>query len=281
MQRREFLLLLAGTTAYPLTAIAQIDEKPRRVALLTGNVETDAAAQARVQAFNQALFGLGWKQNETISIEVRWPGPNVLSQQRDAREVVAFAPDAIVATSTRTARALQDATRTIPIVFVGLSDLVATGIVSNLARPEANTTGFALYEHSLSGKWLGLLRNMAPHLTHVRVLFNPDTSPYAHFYADFAREKGKQLGLEVTSVAIKRSEEIDQAIRIMGHSGTGGFIALPDGGFTAANSEAIITCAAKHLRARNLRGPVIRGERRSNVLCRQPCEPVSRWRYLC
>jgi putative ABC transport system substrate-binding protein len=132
------------------------------------------------------------------------------------------------------------------LFFGGLSDLVATGIVSNLAHPEANTTGFALHEHSLSGKWLGLLRNMAPHLTHVRVLFNPDTSPYAHFYADFAQEKGKQLGLEVTSVAIKRSEEIDQAIRIMGHSGTGGFIALPDGGFTAANSEAIITCAAKH-----------------------------------
>jgi putative ABC transport system substrate-binding protein len=240
------MLFTAGIAAYPLTAMAQDAGKRQRIALLTGNIEGDAAAQSRVQAFKQGLLSLGWRENENIGIDVRWPGPSVQHQQKHARELVALSPDVILATSTRTARALQDATGAIPIIFVGLSDPVATGVVSNLARPEANITGFALYEHSLSGKWLSLLKDLAPQLTHVAVLFNPDTSPYAHFYADFAQETGTRLGLRVTSVSIKLPDEIEGAIEKIGRSGTSGFIAIPDGGFIAANNQAIITCAAKY-----------------------------------
>ena len=137
------------------------------VGVLTGNIETDPLAQARVGAFRSALAELGWGERN-VRLGVRWPGPDIARQERDARELVAIGPDVILTTSTSATRAVRDATSTIPVIFVGLSDPVATGIVSNLAHPDRNITGFSLYEHSLSGKWLGLLKEIAPQATDVR-----------------------------------------------------------------------------------------------------------------
>ena len=245
MRRRGFLTLLSGAAAYAGAAKA-LDLETRRVGVLTGNLETDPAAQTRVQAFRRGMADLGRVEGRNLQLEVRWPGPDVLRQQDHARELVALAPEVIFATSTATTRALLAATRTIPIVFVGLSDPVATGVVTNLARPEANATGFMLYEHSLAGKWLTLLKDVVPALQRVVVLFNPRTSPYASFYLRNAQETAERLALEVTAASVNEVGDIDPAIAAVAGAGNGGVIVLPDGGFVASNNATLIAQAATH-----------------------------------
>jgi putative ABC transport system substrate-binding protein len=244
IERRAFISLIGGAAAWPLAVRAQ--GRVARVGALTGNFAIDGGAQMRIQAFKQGLADLGWIENDNLQLEVRWPGPNVAAQEYHARELVALGLDVILATSTPTTRALRDATQTIPIVFVGLSDPVATGIVSNLARPKANVTGFTLYEHSLSGKWLALLRDMAPHVTRVGVFFNPDTSPYAPLYLQSARDVGARLAIKVEATSVRHVEEIEPAIARLAESGTGGLVVLPDGGFTASNSAVMIALVARY-----------------------------------
>ncbi len=244
MRRRELLILIA-TAACPNIVGAQQEKPRRRVGVLTGNIETDPDAQTRVQAFKQGLADLGWIEGRNLHIEVRWPGPDVARQQAYARELVALAPDVILTTSTPTTRALRDTTQTIPVVFVGLSDPVATGIVSNIARPEVNVTGFMLYEHSLAGKWLTLLKDMSPALKRVAVLFNPQTAPYASFYIRSAQEVSERLGVSVSGAEVSSVAEIDLALSRMEGS-DGGVMVLPDGGFVAANNASLIALAAKY-----------------------------------
>ena len=244
MRRRELLILIA-TAACPNIVGAQQEKPRRRVGVLTGNIETDPDAQTRVQAFKQGLAHLGWIEGRNLHIEVRWPGPDVARQQAYARELVALAPDVILTTSTPTTRALRDTTQTIPVVFVGLSDPVATGIVSNIARPEVNVTGFMLYEHSLAGKWLTLLKDMSPALKRVAVLFNPQTAPYASFYIRSAQEVSERLGVSVSGAEVSSVAEIDLALSRMEGS-DGGVMVLPDGGFVAANNASLIALAAKY-----------------------------------
>ncbi len=244
MRRRELLILIA-TAAGPNIVGAQQEKPRRRVGVLTGNIETDPDAQTRVRAFKQGLADLGWIEGRNLHIEVRWPGPDVARQQAYARELVALAPDVILTTSTPTTRALRDTTQTIPVVFVGLSDPVATGIVSNIARPEVNVTGFMLYEHSLAGKWLTLLKDMSPALKRVAVLFNPQTAPYASFYIRSAQEVSERLGVSVSGAEVSSVAEIDLALSRMEGS-DGGVMVLPDGGFVAANNASLIALAAKY-----------------------------------
>ena len=244
MRRRELLILIA-TAAGPNIVGAQQEKPRRRVGVLTGNIENDPDAQNRVQAFKQGLADLGWIEGRNLHIEVRWPGPDVARQQAYARELVALAPDVILTTSTPTTRALRDTTQTIPVVFVGLSDPVATGIVSNIARPEVNVTGFMLYEHSLAGKWLTLLKDMSPALKRVAVLFNPQTAPYASFYVRSAQEVSERLGVSVSGAEVSSVAEIDLALSRMEGS-DGGVMVLPDGGFVAANNASLIALAAKY-----------------------------------
>jgi putative ABC transport system substrate-binding protein len=246
MRRREFISLLGGAVACPRVAVAQERRPMRYVGVLTGNVETDPDAQTRVQAFRKGLADLGWEEGSNVRLDVRWPGPDVTRQQSHAYDLVAQAPDAILTTSTPTTRALRSVTRTIPIVFVGLSDPVATGMVSNLARPEANATGFMLYEHSLAGKWLTLLKDVVPSLTRVALFFNPDTSPYAPFYLQTARETGERVALKVSAAGVRDGAGIDPAVAAMSGANDGGLIVLPDGGFTAAHGAAIIALAAQY-----------------------------------
>ena len=154
MKRREFMALVGAAAACPVFARAQ-DGAPRpmpSVGVLTGNLVGDGGAQMRVNAFQQGLADLGWIANQNYRLDVRWPGPNPTWQEREARELVAAGPNVLFATSTATTRALRAATQVIPIIFVGLSDPVGTGLVVDLARPTSNVTGFSLYEHAMSGK---------------------------------------------------------------------------------------------------------------------------------
>jgi putative ABC transport system substrate-binding protein len=242
--RREFISLIASAAAYPVTALADQNRPMPSVGVLTGNIETDPLAQVRVGAFRSALAELGWGERN-VRLVVRWPGPDIARQERDARELVAMGPDVILTTSTSATRAVRDATSTIPVVFVGLADPVASGIVSNLARPDRNVTGFMLYNHSLSGKWLGLLKEIAPQTTDMSILFNPDTAPYAPSFIRHAQEMSERLAVRVTTASVRQAADIAPAIQRIAGSGMGGVLVLPDGGFIASNIAAITAVTAE------------------------------------
>ena len=224
----------------------QEQQQTRTIGILTGNLETDPDAQARVRAFKEGLCARWDEQRDSLHFEIRWPEPDAALQQRDAEELAALAPDLILATSTVTTRALREATTTVPIVFVGLSDPVATGIVSDLARPEANVTGFMLHEHTMAGKWVSLLKEMIPSLERVGLFFNPETAPYASNYLRTGWELGEQLHVGITAVSVRRADEIGPAIAKFAGAGRAGLIILPDGGFIARNRTTVIEAAARH-----------------------------------
>lgn len=235
MKRREFMALLGAAAAFPASARGQ-ERAPWQsmpsVGVLTGNVVGDPGAQMRVDAFQQGLADLGWIANQNYRLEIRWPGPNPARQKLEALELVATMPDVLFATSTGTTRALRDATQRIPIVFVGLSDPVGTGLVANLARPTGNLTGFSLYEHSMSGKWLSLLKDMVPGMSHAAVLFNPDSAPYAPFY------------IEAAGASVRSGADIAGVIEAAARNGAG-LVVLPDGGFFGAQSAMTISLLAQ------------------------------------
>jgi putative ABC transport system substrate-binding protein len=244
MKRRQLISLIGGAALYPMAARAQAPT--RSIGVLTGNLEADRDAQARVLAFKESLYARRDEDKDSLRFEIRWPGPDISVQQRCAEELVSLTPDVILATSTATTRALRNATKSIPIVFVGLSDPTATGIVSDLAHPEANVTGFMLYEHTMAGKWLSLLKEMTPALRRVGLLFNSDTAPYAPHYLRTAQELGGQLDVTVGTLSVRHASEIAPAIANFASSGRAGLIVLPDGGFTGANRMAVIEAAARH-----------------------------------
>jgi putative ABC transport system substrate-binding protein len=236
------MLLAGAAAAFPVAAKAQ--GRMPSVGVLTGNVSGDPGAQMRVDAFRQGLADRGWIANQNCRLEVRWPGPDAARQQVEAAELIAAAPDVLLSTSTGTTRALRDATQRIPIVFVGLSDPVGTGLVANLARPAGNLTGFSLYEHSMSGKWLSLLKDMAPGMSNAALLFNPESSPYAPFYLQAAHQMENRLGLKVTGAGVRSGAEIASVIETAAHAG-GGLVVLPDGGFFGTQSAMTIALLAQ------------------------------------
>jgi len=244
--RREFITLLGVVAAtWPIAARAQQDGRVRRVGVLMPYAEVDPEAQARFQAFRQGLADLGLVDGRNLRLDVRWAEADVARMAPLARELVALRPEVILSSSTPTMQALRDATRTIPIVFVALSDPVATGVVSNLARPEANVTGFMLYEYSLAGKWLSLLKDMVPRLARVALLFNPDTAPISQFFVRAAQDAGDRLAIKITAAGVRNVAGIEPAIAAMAGSGDGGLLVLPDI-FNTLNSATTIALAAKY-----------------------------------
>src|SRR4029079_5316994 len=183
MRRREFISLLGGSVAWPLGARAQSSDRVRRVGILVPAAADDAVFQARIGAFQQGLWILGWNIGRNVRIETRWATTNAPELRRQAAELVALAPDVILSGGTSPVGPLLQATRSVPIVFVHVIDPVGTGIVDSLARPGGNATGFSNMEYSLSGKWLELLKEIAPGVTRVAVLrdatqgFEPTSLP--------------------------------------------------------------------------------------------------------
>jgi putative ABC transport system substrate-binding protein len=245
IRRRELITLLGGAAAWPLTASAQQDTRMRRVGVLMGFAEADLDGQARFQAFRQGLADLGWVEGRNLRLDVRWSGLDVAHQRGDSRDLIMLVPDVILASSTPTTQALRDATRTIPIVFAALADPVSTGIVSNLARPEANITGFMSFEYSLAGKWLSLLKDMVPRLARVAVLFHPETAPYAPLFMRAAQDAGERLALKITAAGVADVPGIEAAIATMAGSDDGSLLVLPDG-FNNQNRATTMALAAKY-----------------------------------
>jgi putative ABC transport system substrate-binding protein len=243
--RRNVITLLGGAAAWPLVARAQQNARVRRVGVLLPFDEADPQARARLQMFRQGLADLGWVEGRNLRLDVRWPGADVAREQSDARELVLLAPEVILAPATTAVRALRDSTRTFPIVFVNVTDPVATGIVSNLARPEENVTGFMQFEYSMAAKWLSLLKDVAPRLARVVLLFNPDTASYAPLFARAAHEAGERLALKVTAAGMRDAAAIEPAIAAVAGRDDGGLLSLPDV-FTFANRATTIELAAKY-----------------------------------
>jgi putative ABC transport system substrate-binding protein len=243
MNRRDLMTLIGGAAVWPAAARGQQSEQMRRVGALISFPETDQEAQARYQAFRGGLADLGWIEGRNLRLDVRWAGPDVERQRTDARELVASSPEVILTTSTTNTQAARDATRSIPIVFVSLSDPVATGVIANQARPEANVTGFMNYEYSLAGKWLGLLKEVAPRLGRVALLFHRDVAaPYAAYYLRAAQEAGEPLAIKATAVGLRDVAEIEPAVAAMAGSDHGGLMMLPG----IRDVPTIIALAAKY-----------------------------------
>jgi len=170
LKRRQFITLLGGTAAWPLVARAQQGERMRRIGVLMNRAADNSEGQARLAAFQKALQQLGWNDGRNVRIDIRWAGTDVERERRHAAELVTLAPDLILAGGSSSVAAVQQASRTVPIVFAGVGDPVGAGFVDSLARPGGNSTGFMAFEYSLSGKWLELLKEVAPGVKRAAVL---------------------------------------------------------------------------------------------------------------
>jgi putative ABC transport system substrate-binding protein len=179
MKRRQFVTLLGGAVvAWPLAARAQQSERVRRVGVLMAFPESDPEAQVRVVAFREGLQKLGWTEGRNIRIDTRWAALDAQAMQRFAKELVGLQPDVILAHTTPATLAVQKETRAIPIVFVQIADPVGSGLVASFSRPAGNVTGFTNVEPTMGGKWLEVLKEIAPRVARVASLFNPATAPY-------------------------------------------------------------------------------------------------------
>ena len=246
MNRRAFISLLGGAVvAWPLAARAQRGERVRRIAVLMSNVEDDPEAQARTAAFRQGLQELGWSEGQNLHVDWLWSGGDIGRIRGYATEVAALAPDLVVANGAANLSAIKEAIRSIPIVFVVVSDPVGQGFISSLGRPGGNITGFSFVEYSMFGKSLELLRQVAPAVTRVAFMFNPDTVPfYDRFLPSFETEARKH-SVEVARARVRNEAEIDGAVAELAAAPGGGLIVPPDT-YTLVHRGLIVTSAARH-----------------------------------
>jgi ABC-type uncharacterized transport system substrate-binding protein len=245
MNRREFVTLVGGAAAWPLAARAQQGERMRRIGVLAGGGgEDDPDMRGRVVTLLQGLAQLGWTDGRNVRIDTRWPAANADNIRKHAAELAALKPDVIVAGGTSTVGPLVQATRTVPIVFVGVADPVGAGLVDSLARPGGNATGFMQFEYGLTAKWLELLKEIAPSVTRVAVLRNPAVTSGIGQFA-IIQYVASSAGVEVSSVNLRDTGEIERAVTALGRAGNGGLIVTASG-LSAVHRELIIKLAARH-----------------------------------
>jgi putative tryptophan/tyrosine transport system substrate-binding protein len=246
LKRREFIILLGGgaTAAWPLVASAQQPERRRRIGALLSVAADNAEYQARVGAFRQRLALLGWTIGGNLEIDIRWGNANTAEIQRHAAELAALAPDVILASGTSTAGPLLQVTRTVPIVFTVAVDPIGAGLVDSLARPGGNATGCLSNEYGLGGKWLELLKQIAPGVTRVAVLRN---SAIASGPAQFGviQAVAPSLRVEVNPFNLSDAPEIERAVAAFAHSSNGGLI-VTSSGLAQQHRDLIVTLAARH-----------------------------------
>jgi putative ABC transport system substrate-binding protein len=246
MRRRDFITILGGTAVtWPLAARAQQAERVRRLGVLMSNSEDDPLAQARVTAFRQALAELGWTEGRNLKIDWRWTGGDIARVREYAAELVRLAPDIIVANGTPSVAALKQATTSIPIVFVAVNDPVAQGFIASMAHPGSNITGFSFLEYSMVGKSLEMLKQIAPGIVRVAVMFNPDTYPYYNIHLRSFETVARILSLELTGAQVRNPGEIDDAVATLGRQPGSALLVTPDP-FMLVHRGAIIRAAAQY-----------------------------------
>jgi len=244
MKRRQFITLLAGTAAWPLAVRAQQPERMRRIGVLMNRAADDPTGQARLKVFQQALQQLGWNDGRNVRIDIRWCETDAERARRYAQELIALAPDILLAEGTVSVTALQHVTRTLPIVFTSVLDPVGAGFVDGLSRPGGNITGFMISEYGFSGKWLELLKQIAPQVTRVAVIRDPAISAgTAQFSA--IQAVAPAHGVEVTPIGVDDIGVIEHAVEAFARSANGGLI-MTALAVSAVARDLIITLAARH-----------------------------------
>lgn len=228
MKRREFLGALAGTAVSPLTARAEDSDRVRRIGVLIGNSEGDGQSTAGLVSFRKNLAKLGWVEGRDIEIDIRWGRGQLDRIEMLVRELVALRPDVLLAHSTPVTAAMQRETKSIPVVFIFVSDPVGSGLVSSLPHPGGNITGFINIEASLGGKWAELLKEVSPEVNHAAILFNPDTAPYFAYYVDPFAAAARSLGIEPLASPVRSSEDIENAVTMVAAKSNGSLVIAPD-----------------------------------------------------
>jgi len=246
MRRRKFITLLGGSaTAWPFAVLAQQPERVRRVGVVIAYPENDPLPQRMVSAFAQALGRFGWVEGKNIRIDYRFAAGDPTLFKTYAAELVGLMPDAILASTAPALAALRQQTRTIPIVFVVVPDPVGLGFVQSLARAGGNITGFSAYDAELMGKWVQLLKEVAPGVTRVAVIFNPDTQPYAALFNRAIESAAPALGVTITLAPVRDDTAIEEVITAQAGEPGGGLISLPDS-FNVTHRDVISAAAARH-----------------------------------
>jgi putative tryptophan/tyrosine transport system substrate-binding protein len=244
VRRREFITLLGGAAAWPLVAGAQQSDRMRRIGVLMSLAADDPEAKARLAAFIQGLQQLGWIDGRNLRIETRWSAGNANDTRKYAAELVALAPDVILASGGTVVGSLLQATRTVPIVFTQAADPVGGGLVASLAEPGGNATGFTAFEYGMSGKWLELLKEIAPHVTRAAILRDPAIlQGIGQFGA--VQSVAPSLGLEVSPVNVRDASEIERDVTTFARSSNGGLI-VTGSGIAIVHRELIVTLAARY-----------------------------------
>jgi len=244
MRRRGVLGILSLTVAWPLAGYCTAAPRMRRIGVLISWSESDPLSQESRIAFEQALERFGWVAGKNIRIDYRFAAGDPALFKTYAAELVGLMPDAILTSTTPGVSALREQTRTIPIVFVAVADPVGQGFVQSLARPGGNITGFSSFDPILMGKWLQLLKEIAPDLTRVAAIFNPDTTPYGFFTRD-VKAASPSLGVTVIPAPVHDDAAIENAIAAQAREPGGGLISLPDS-FTETRRDVIIAAATRY-----------------------------------
>src|SRR5262245_19014706 len=246
IRRRKFLATLGGAaiTAWPLAARAEQRERVRRIGLLMGLAEDDQATRARLAAFRQGLEKRGWSEERNVRIEYRF-APASAPAQVLAKELVALRPEVILAHTTPVTAALQQESSTIPIVFTAIADPVGSGFVTSLPRPGGNITGVMLYEASVTGKWLAMLKEIAPNLVRAAFVANPKTATFYDYYLQAAEAAAPSVGIKPVPTLVENATDIERAIASFASAPNGGLVLIPDVSATV-HRDLVIALAARH-----------------------------------
>jgi putative ABC transport system substrate-binding protein len=246
MRRRGFITLLGGAAAaWPLAARAQQPDRVRRVGILMSASESDKDAQLGIAVFRETLDRLGWSEGRNLRIESRWGDADPARINALAKELVKLSPDMLVAYTTPAVKALQQETRSIPIVFLSVTDPVGQGLVVSLAHPGGNITGFAVFEFSLGAKFLEILKQISPNVARVTTIFNPETAPYYPLYLRSIEQGASSFAVESIAVEIHNDADIERTLSALARDSDAGLIVLPDS-FNIVHRARIIELVNSH-----------------------------------
>jgi putative ABC transport system substrate-binding protein len=245
MRRRELIMLVGGASvAWPLSARGQQPDRVRRIGVLMGYPDSDTESRAFIAAFREALQKLGWTEGRNIRIDTRWATPaDAEAMQRFAKELIALQPDLILAQSTPATATLLQQTRSISVVFAMVADPVGSGFIESMRRPGANATGFATIEGSLGGKWLELLKDIAPGVARAACLFNPTSAPFAEYYLKSFNSAAASVGLEAIAAPVRDMSEVESVVAALAREPKGGLIVMNED-FAISHRVEIISLAA-------------------------------------
>jgi putative ABC transport system substrate-binding protein len=245
VKRREFITLLGAPLTWPLAARAQQGERVRRIGVLTAYSESDPEAEARVGAFREGLQKLGWAEGRNIRIDARWATSDAALMQRFAEELVALQPELILSSSRPTTAALLHQTRTIPIIFAIVADPIGSGFVASFPQPGGNVTGFTDIQPTIAGKWLELLKEIAPRVARVAFLFNPVTAPHFEYYLNPFKAAAASFAVEAIAAPVRDRSELDSVIATQARAPNGGLIVMVDA-FMVTHRAEITLLAARY-----------------------------------